>query len=105
MIGLGCIDQLPIGVHTDHDMPAGGQFGANSSRPTAGIQHARPARDHRIEQPGLPAKIRPLGGHLPESFDVPLGMTGAVRRDPTRQLTHPATVAGHIAAPSAAISG
>src|SRR5680860_763849 len=102
MIGLGRLDQLPIGVDTDHDMPASGQFGANSSRPAAGIQHTRPAREHRIEQPGLPAKVHPLGGHPAEPFDVPLGMTDAVRRDPTRQLTHPTTVAGHAPTPATA---
>ena len=101
MIGPGCIDQLRIGVHTDHDMPACGQLGANSSRPTAGIQHTRPARQHRIEQPSLPAKVHSLGSHAAEPFEVPLGMTGAVRRDPTRQLTHPSTVAGHNTARSA----
>ena len=93
MIGLGRLDQLPVGVDTDHNMPAGGQCGANPSRPAAGIQHARPPREHRIEQPGLPVKVHSLGGHPAEPLDVPLGMTGAVRRDPTRQLTHPTTVA------------
>src|SRR5680860_1314340 len=102
MIGLGRLDQLPIGVDTDHDMPASGQFGANSSRPAAGIQHTRPAREHRIEQPGLPAKVHSLGGHPAEPFDVPLGVTDAVRRDPTRQLTHPTTVAGHAPTPATA---
>ena len=48
MIGFGCLDQLPIGVDTDHDMSTGGESGAHPPRPAAGIQHTRPAREHRI---------------------------------------------------------
>ena len=39
MIGVGCLDQLPIGVDTDHDMAAGSESRTNPSRPAAGIQH------------------------------------------------------------------
>ena len=86
MIGVGCLDEGRIGVVTDHHMPTGGRSGANSSRPAAGIQHQRPAREHHIEQPGLPVEVDALGGPPAAPVDVPLGVTGAVRSHPTRQV-------------------
>jgi len=66
-------------------MPTGGESGADSSRSAASIQHPRPARDHRVEQPSLPVKVNALGGHPAEPVDVPLGVTGAVK-SPTYTL-------------------
>jgi hypothetical protein len=41
-------------------------------RPTTGIQYARPAREHGLDQPGLSAKIRPSAAIWAEPFDIPL---------------------------------
>lgn len=97
MIGLGRLNQLPIGVDTNHDVAASGQCGADSSRPATGVQQARPPGEHRIEQSCLPVKVHTFGGHPAEPFDVPLGMTWAVRRDPARLFAHSTKVAGHAA--------
>jgi hypothetical protein len=48
MIDFGCLDQLPIGVDTHHDVSTGGESGAHTSRPAASIQDTRPAREHCI---------------------------------------------------------
>jgi hypothetical protein len=94
----------PSGVHIDHMCPRT----ANSASTRPGPQPAsntRPAREHRIERPSPPAKIRPFGSHRAGPFDRPLGITGAASPDPTRQLTCPITAAGHLARGQLVISG
>src|SRR5699024_6131089 len=52
------------------------QITAVPSGPAPGIEHPRPTRDHRIDQPRLAHQVRPGRGHGTETLDVPGGVLG-----------------------------
>ena len=57
-------DQHRVDVHADDLVTDVVQVSADPARPAAGVEHPRAAREHRVDQPGLPDEVHPLVGEV-----------------------------------------
>ncbi|GAA5228086.1 hypothetical protein GCM10025778_26190 [Paeniglutamicibacter antarcticus] len=80
MVDPGGAQQLSIEVHPGDVVAAGGQRPADPPGSAAGIKHACPAGEHRIEEPGLAVEILTGFAQLREAFDVVPGLPGIPAR-------------------------
>ena len=95
----GLLDR--VDVDPDHGVAALVQHGADPPGSAAAVEHARPRRQHRVDQPGLAAQVLALGRQPPEALDVPLRMAGLGLGHPPRRLGHLPTIGGCIPAQDA----
>ena len=72
MILPGSLDQHGIRIDAHDIVAAVKEVSANPARSTSGVENTRPGRKHGIEEACLSAEVSALGGHRPESLDVPL---------------------------------
>ena len=73
-------------------MPARMQDGTDPTGAATGIQNARTARHHGVDQAGFAAEIGTFGGKRANAFDVRLRVVGVSVGEPARGC-HPLRVA------------